>query len=157
MRAYGEPPYRSLYGNAFVFEQYEKLYRPYTPPQAYIDRGNSSGIGPWGLLGSEYTLTERLNVLRGLADTFAVMYPQLQGLDFRRDVPMLEVPVYLLDGQAELAARRDLALEWYAQLQAPHKRLYSFPDAAHAVAFEQFEAFDRIVVETILPETYPAR
>jgi hypothetical protein len=41
--------------------------------------------------------------------TFAVMYLRLQGIDFRRDVPRLEVPVYLLEGGHELAARRDLA------------------------------------------------
>ena len=157
MRGYGEPPYGSIYGNAFVFQHYEKLYRPYTPAQSYTERGASSGIGPWGLLGSEYTLVERVNVLRGLADMFAVMYPQLQGIDFRRDVPRLEVPVYILDGQAELGARRDLALEWYEQLQAPQKRLYSFEEAAHAVAFEQFEAFQQIMTGTVLPETYPGR
>jgi pimeloyl-ACP methyl ester carboxylesterase len=157
MRSYGEPPYGSIYGNAFVFQHYDKLYRPYTPAQSYVERGETSGIGPWGLLGSEYTLVERVNVLRGLADMFAVMYPQLQGVDFRRDVSRLEVPIYVLDGQAELSARRDLALEWYDQLQAPQKRLYSFENAAHAVAFEQFEAFQRIMTETVLPETYPAR
>jgi hypothetical protein len=31
-----------------------------------------------------------------------------------------------------------------------------FENAAHAVAFEQYEAFHRILVETILPKTYPA-
>jgi proline iminopeptidase len=157
LRRYGEPPYGSIYGNAFVFKHYDKLYKPYGPPPSYVRRGESSGIGPWGLLGSEYTLVERVNVLRGLADMFAIMYPQIQGIDFRRDVPRLEVPVYILDGQAELSARRDLALEWYDQVQAPQKRLFSFEEAAHAVAFEQFEAFHRIMTETVLPETYPAR
>lgn len=157
MLTYGEPPYDSIYGNAFVFQQYEKLYRPYDPPQSYVARGESAGIGPWGLLGSEYMLVERVNVLRGLADTFAVLYPQIQGIDFRRDVPRLAIPVYILDGQAELSARRDLALEWYDQLQAPQKRLFSFENAAHAVAFEQFEAFGRIMTGTVLPETYPGR
>ena len=36
---------------------------------------------------------------------------QLRALDFRRDVPRLAMPVYILDGSAELAARRDLTLE----------------------------------------------
>lgn len=156
LRSYGEPPYGSIFGNAFVFQHYNKLYRPYDPPQSYLDRGAASGIGPWGLLGSEYTLVERVNALRGLADMNAVLYPQLQALDFRRDVPQLSVPVYLLDGQAELAGRRDLALEWYEQLVAPQKRLFSFEAAAHAVAFEQFEAFHRIMIGTVVPETYPA-
>jgi proline iminopeptidase len=98
-----------------------------------------------------------VNVLRAALDMFSVMYPQIQGVDFRRDVPNLEVPVYILDGEAELTSRRDLALEWYAQLHAPIKRIYSFENSAHSTAFEQFEAFHQILLETILPETYPGR
>ncbi len=76
-----------------------------------MDLGNASGIGPYGVLASEYNLVEKFNVLRGLMDTFTVLYPQLQAIDFRRDVPRLAVPVYILDGRSELAARRDLTLE----------------------------------------------
>jgi pimeloyl-ACP methyl ester carboxylesterase len=156
MRSYGEPPYSDLpFANAFVMGMYEALYTPYTPPPAYVRAGQAARIGPWGILASEYNLVERVGVLRGLIDMFTVMYPQLQGVDFRRDVPRLEVPVYILDGQAELAARRDLVREWYDPLQAPRKRIFSFADAGHSVVFEQFEPFQRIMVETILPETYP--
>jgi proline iminopeptidase len=60
----------------------------------------------------------------------------------------------MLDGAAELTARRDLALEWYAQLEAPRKQLFSFENAAHSVAQEQFVAFREILLETIVPDTY---
>ena len=86
---------------------------------------------------------------------FSVLYPQIQGVDFRRDVPTLEVPLYVLDGQHELKARRDLALEWFEQVQAPIKRLYTFVAGGHSVAFENFEALHRVLVDTVLPETYP--
>jgi len=33
--------------------------------------------------------------------------------------------------------------------------MYTFDNAAHAPAFEHFEAFTRIMKETVLPETYP--
>lgn len=62
-----------------------------------------------------------------------------------------------LYGEGELTARRDLTLEWYAQLDAPQKHLFTFMDAGHSVAFEEFAAFHRIMVETVLPETYPGR
>ena len=156
LQSYGEPPYADIpYANGFAMTQYDRLYRPYTPPQSYIERGRNSGLDQFGITGSEYNLVEKANVLRGLIDMFTVMYPQIQHLDFRRDAVKLDVPVYMLDGQAELAARRDLALEWFALLDAPKKRIFSFENAAHAVAFEQYEAFHRILVETILPETYP--
>jgi len=156
MRAYGEPPYADIpYPNATVMSQYERLAPPYTPPQAYIERGMAANLGPYGIMGSEYNLVEKTNVLRGLIDMFTVMYPQLQGIDFRQDVARLEVPVYILDGSAELSARRELALEWFEGLEAPSKRIFTFEAGGHSVVFEQFEAFDRIANEMILPETYP--
>lgn len=156
MRAYGEPPYADIpYPNAVVMSQYERLAEPYTPPQAYVERGTAANLGPYGILGSEYNFVEKANVFRGLIDMFTVMYPQLQEIDFRRDVPRLDVPVYILDGRSELSARRELALEWFDMLEAPSKQTFSFAAGGHSVVFEQFEAFDRIVRETILPETYP--
>lgn len=109
------------------------------------------------MLASEYNLIEKFNVLRGLMNTFTVLYPQLQGLDFRRDVTRLAVPVYILDGTAEVAARSDLTLEWFNVLEAPRKRLYPIENAAHSVAFEQFEQFGAIMRETVLPATYTGR
>ena len=143
------------YAYAFVMGLYDRLYKPYAPPPAYVARGESAHIGPFGVLGSEYTFIDKVNVVRGLMDMFTLMYPQIQHIDFRRDVPRLEVPVYLLDGKAELTSRRDVAMEWLDTLEAPAKRLFSFENAAHAVAFEQYEAFHRIMLETVLPETYP--
>ncbi|MBK8987283.1 MAG: alpha/beta fold hydrolase [Chloroflexi bacterium] len=154
MRAFGEPPYADLYGYAFVMGQYEKLYKPYTPPQAFLEKGRAANLGPWNVLGSEYNLVEKVNVFRGFLDTASIVYPQLKSIDFRQDVPRLDVPLYVLDGAAELDARRDLALEWFNQVDAPIKRIFTFDNAAHAPAFEHFEAFTNIMTQTVLPETY---
>lgn len=155
LEAYGEPPYADTpYANAFMMGLYEQFYAPYMPPQNYQDRGNAAHVGFYGVMGSEYALVEKVNVLRGLIDMFSIMYPQIQTVDLRESATHLDVPVYVLDGTAELAARRDVALEWYAQLDAPIKRIYPLDNAAHAVAFEQYEAFHRILLEDVLPETY---
>lgn len=148
----GEPPYADLpWAHADVMLAYEYLYGSYTPSEGYLDRGAASGLDGFGIRGVEYTLIDKVDVLRGLMDTFAVMYPQIQGLDLRREVPRLEVPVFVLDGAAELDGRRDLALEWYAALDAPTKRLVTFEGAAHAVAFEQADAVDRLLADEVLP------
>ena len=71
-----------------------------------------------GLLGGEYTLVEKLNVVRGLADTFAVLYPQIQGIDFRRDArtPRAGLPA----GWAGRTGRpAGLALEWFRRAPGP--------------------------------------
>ncbi|MDZ7844651.1 MAG: alpha/beta hydrolase [Anaerolineales bacterium] len=158
MLAYGEPPYQDIpYANGTVMGYYEALYPPYTPPQAYIERGRAAKLGFMNILSEEYNLVERVNVLRGLIDMFTIMYPQLQGIDLRTDVTEMEIPIYILDGAAEAAARRDLTLEWFESVEAPVKRIYTFENAAHSVAFEQFQELHRILNEVILPETYPAR
>jgi proline iminopeptidase len=154
MEKYGTPPYKDVLAYAYVATHYDAMAGAYSPPPAYEERGTSSGVGPWGVLSSEYSLIDKVNVLRGLLDVFAILYPQIQEVDFRRDAAVLAVPVYILDGQHELDGRRDLALEWFEQLDAPIKEFHSFPNAGHAVAFEQFEAFHQILVEVILPQTY---
>jgi pimeloyl-ACP methyl ester carboxylesterase len=151
----GEPPYRDTpWANSLIMGYYGLLEEPYTPPAAYVERGEASGVGPFGLFGREYSFVENANLIRGLVDMFSLMYPQLQEIDFRTDVPELEVPVYVLDGENELRGRRALAQEWFAQLDAPHKELITYADAGHAVAFEQADAFLRLMNEQIVPATY---
>ena len=153
MRRFGEPPYADPLAYAYVMGYYEQL-SPYTPPAAYLERGSAAGLVPWGMRGSEYNLIEKANVLRGLMDMFSVMYPQLQEIDFRRDVTRLDVPIYMVMGEHELEARSDLAHEWFTQLEAPHKQEFTFPDAGHSVVFEEFQEFHRIMTDVVLPETY---
>jgi pimeloyl-ACP methyl ester carboxylesterase len=151
----GEPPYRDApWANSLIMGYYGLLETPYTPPAPYVARGEASGVGSFGLFGSEYSFVENANLIRGLVDMFSLMYPQLQSIDFRTDVPELEVPVYMLDGANELRGRRELAHEWFAALSAPHKELITYADAAHAVAFEQADAFLRLMNEEIVPATY---
>ncbi|HSJ58549.1 MAG TPA: alpha/beta fold hydrolase, partial [Anaerolineae bacterium] len=113
MHAFGEPPYNNFYANAFVMGYYDALAGPYTPPRVYVEKGTAAALGPWGILATEYTFMEKLGVLRGLMDLFSTMWPHMLGVDLRRDVTALDVPIYILDAGHELAARRDLALEWY--------------------------------------------
>jgi proline iminopeptidase len=154
LRGYGAPPYKSVYAYGYVMSQYDKLAGDYTEPKAYTDALDKAGVGSFGVLGSEYTLPEKMNVLRGLLDVFSVMYPRWQTIDFGRTAEQLKVPVYIFTGKHELAARRDLALSWFRRLHAPIKRLYDYPDAGHATAFEHFQDLHRIMVKTVLPATY---
>jgi proline iminopeptidase len=154
LHSYGQPPYKSVYAYGYVMSQYDKLAGDYTEPKAYTQALDKAGVGPFGVLGSEYTLPEKMNVFRGLIDTFSVMYPRWQTINFQRSAERLKVPVYIFTGKHELAARRDLALAWFKKLHAPIKRLYDYPDSGHATAFEHFQDLHRIMVKTVLPATY---
>lgn len=151
----GEPPYDDMpWSNARVLGWYGLIQPPYAPPQAYVERATATNLGPFGILASEYSFIDKANALRGLVDTFDLLYPQLQDIDLRTDVPSLDVPVYVFDGANELTARRRFALEWFAGLDAPVKRLITYADAGHASAFEHADDVRDLLVTEIVRATY---
>ena len=93
LRDVGEPPYPDVMAYGVVMTNYAHIEPAYDPPQAAVDRLDAAGVGFWGMMGNEYTPIDKANVFRGLIDTFDVLYPQLQGIDFREQVPTLDVPL----------------------------------------------------------------
>ena len=151
LAAMGPPPYRSVFDYATIMSHYGLLEGAYTPPAAYLRRGAASGVGPYGVLGSEYAPIEKINVLRGLLDSFSALYPQLQDVDLRRDATRLKVPVFILAGDHELRGRTDPARQWFDALDAPSKRWYDIEGAGHSVAFEHADELHRILLEDVPP------
>jgi pimeloyl-ACP methyl ester carboxylesterase len=154
LRAFGPPPYSDIWDQGVIVTNYGRIESDYDPPQATIDRLESADVGFWGMMGSEYSPINKTNLFRGLVDTADVLYPQLQGIDFRVDVPTLAVPIYIFDGEHELRGRRDLLLEWVEILQAPDKQVFTYENSGHAPALEQADDLHRILLDTILPATY---
>lgn len=144
LRSNGPPPYESvdLYDPIVSSEH---SWNPY--PELNLDN-EMPGI----LLVPEYTWMDRINAFRGFLDTNGTIYPQLQGLDFRRDVPNLEVPVYMVLGNREARGRSVLANEWFDRLQAPSKETIVFEGAGHRANFDKPAEF-AAVMNQVLDET----
>lgn len=143
--AMGPPPWTNVLNYSTVLGYEQDVY-PY-------DHGaNAEGAGQMteNLPVGEYGLMDTVNLARGLADSFALLYPQLQDIDFRVDVPSLDVPVYLVEGRYEPRGRSDLAKQWFTRLQAPTKRWIEFPTSGHRPLFEQPELFHQLMTQTVL-------
>ena len=95
------------------------------------DDYNPASEYPTSLFVGEYTLVEQLRGMAAIAETYHVLYPQLEGTDFRADVPRLEVPVYLVEGRYEAAGREILAREWFDLLEAPRKEYLVLENSGH--------------------------
>jgi len=137
MHGYGPPPYRDMYAYAFVIDYYDKI-GPY-PKTSYFQTQGPQGIDGTG--AAEYSLLDKINKEKAIIDTAAVMYPQLQDVDFRRQVRSLEVPVYLIQGAHELSARSGPTREWFDGLNAPSKQWITFENSGHIPQFEEFPRF----------------
>lgn len=110
------------------------------------------GEMPSNLFVDEYDLLQKVRALQATGDTFAVLYPQLQGIDFRTQAARLQVPVYVVAGEFEARGRVGLAREWFDVLEAPDKRWIELPDSGHRPHFEQPDAFAALM-RTVLSET----
>ena len=141
----GAPPYEDLLNYPTVLGYEQQVY-------PYDHSVNAEGAGQMtaSLPAGEYSLLDTVNLARGLLDSFALLYPQLQDLDFRTDVPTLEVPVYLAEGRYEARGRSQPAREWFDLLQAPSKQWIQFDTSGHRPLFEQPEQFAELMSGTVL-------
>lgn len=152
LEAIGPPPYDDLLNYPTVLGYEQEVY-------PYDHSVNSEGAGQMleNLPVGEYSAMDTVNIVRGLLDTFAIMYPQLQDIDFRTDVTRLEVPVYLVQGRYEARGRAELAAEWFRLLEAPSKKWIEFETSGHRPLFEQPEEFAEVMSDKVLAETTEPR
>jgi len=144
----GPPPYATIlpYESALSYEH--DVY-------PYDHSPNSEGEGGFSenFIVEEYTVLEQIHNLGAMMDTFSVLYPQLQRIDFREDATRLDVPVYLVQGRHEARGRAVLANEWFEQLEAPSKTMIVLDTSGHRPLFEQPEQFNEVMTDTVLAET----
>ncbi|HSK69166.1 MAG TPA: alpha/beta hydrolase [Candidatus Limnocylindria bacterium] len=108
-------------------------------------------VGPI-MLCREYTLRERLNVLRGKFFTTrdANLWCKLVERDLTREVRGLDVPAYFIHGVHDYTVSYPLAREYFGMLRAPVKGFYTFLDSAHSPLFEEPERMRRILKTDVL-------
>lgn len=132
----GPPPYsRTLdYETALSYEH--EVY-PYDHSPNHEGEGGFSE----NFLVQEYSLIDKVHLLAGFLDTFAVIYPQTRDIDFRDSVRTLPVPVFFVEGAHEAGGRLQPFNEWYAELHAPHKERVTLATSGHRPLFEQPDEF----------------
>jgi len=96
---------------------------------------------------------EQIHLLGGFLDTFSVLYPQLQDIDFRQTATDFAIPMYFVQGAHEADGRAEPFAEWYSVLAAPTKDLVVLDTSGHRPLFEQPDEFVTYMVDTVLAET----
>ncbi len=144
LRAMGPPPYDDSLNYPVAIASNPK----WTNFEHGADYDVSSDY-PLSLFVSEYTLIEQLRAMTALAEAYHVLYPQLADIDFRTQVPRLEVPVYLVEGRHEAAGRETLAKEWFRGLSAPSKEYVYFDHSGHTPPYDEPGRFAALMREVL--------
>ena len=150
LKRQGPPPYYdgvTLKSATYLTDLYD--YMNQNP--AIANRGFST---LQDLAGSEYGLYDKVNFVRGVLDTFAVVYPQLWDVDFRQQATHLEAPVYFLIGRHDVSAPPQLAEEYFNILTAPHKELIWFERSGHSPWMNESAKFVDVIANKVVKFTY---
>jgi pimeloyl-ACP methyl ester carboxylesterase len=141
----GPPPYERMldYETALSYEH--EVY-------PYDHTSNSEGEGGFSenFLVEEYALIDQVHLLGAFMDTFSVVYPQLQGIDFRETATEFEIPMYFVQGAHEADGRAEVFDDWYPMVDAPAKDVVVFDTSGHRPLFEQPDEFVGYMVDTVL-------
>jgi pimeloyl-ACP methyl ester carboxylesterase len=147
LRKNGPPPYADLFKYELALS-HEHDWNPYPEFDGRTEMDST-------LFVPENTLMDQLHGFAAFLDTFSVLYPQLQEIDFRADVPSLDVPVYMVIGRYEARGRAVLADEWFDLLEAPSKERVVFEHSGHRPSFEEPAVFASLMTR-VRGETYRA-
>jgi pimeloyl-ACP methyl ester carboxylesterase len=151
LKKQGPPPY---YGNDVALKSATYLTETFNYMNKNPAIANSGFNTLPDLAGSEYGLYDKLNFVRGLLDTFGVVYPQLWAVDFRKQATRLEVPIYFLIGRHDVNAPPPLTEEYFNLLTAPRKELIWFERSGHNPWMNESDKFVDVMVNKILRVRY---
>jgi len=139
-------PYATLFGREYAVYEFPNIKN-----EEYRRDGD---ILLLMLKQPEYGWLDRIYYLLGLMNTFNVVYPQLQDLDFRADATQFNLPVYLILGRHDMNNPGVIPEEYFNLLDAPRKQLFVFEDSGHGMIWEEANLFHEVMTDTVLAETY---
>jgi pimeloyl-ACP methyl ester carboxylesterase len=105
------------------------------------------------ITSSEYGLYDKVNLTRGELETVGIVFPQLWGVDFRKQATRLKVPAYFLIGRHDGTTSPKLTEEYFNLLTAPHKELIWFEHSGHGPWMNESAKFVDVMVNQILMQT----
>jgi pimeloyl-ACP methyl ester carboxylesterase len=106
-------------------------------------------LASWRFRG--YTLQEKVDLWRGRAFSRSFrLWDQFIRVDLCEALPVLQIPVYFLEGKYDYTCVTSLAREYFEQLRAPVKGFYEFENSAHSPLLEEPQVARRILENDVL-------
>lgn len=134
----GEPPY---YGRDVSMKSFE--YIGYL--DSYMGKNKEIHNSKYDfikyLFSSEYGISDKYHFIIGFINTYNYVYPQLYGIDLRKDYADIKIPVYFFIGKQDINAPISLAEDYYNILKAPDKKLIWFEHSGHSPLINESKLF----------------
>jgi pimeloyl-ACP methyl ester carboxylesterase len=115
--------------------------------------GGTSKLVRGVLLSPEYNIGSKLSFYGCAIHSIDQAWDDLQDLDFIRDVPRLDLPVYFFTGRHDYNTPFELVEEFSSTLEAPHNEIVWFENSAHSPNLEESDLYQDVLIQKVLPET----
>ena len=143
LRKLGVPPYETV-DKVSALERITTRYGGVD-----FEPRNRVAITIHGVLLGLATPWEIPQFIEGLHVTQRAMHAELLGVDMRKEVGAIDVPLFFFLGRHDRHVDADLAAGYFEMLRAPKKVLHWFMRSAHNVPFDEPRLFNERVVQAI--------
>jgi proline iminopeptidase len=107
------------------------------------------------LLSPEYSVRDVISFYACVMNSLDRTWGDIANVDFIRDAPRLEVPVYFFTGRHDYNTPFELVERYFEVLEVPYKEIVWFEHSAHMLNLEEPERYQEVLIHEILPATYP--
>ena len=143
---------------------------PYTPKEVMTQRkwvgrfgGARHDTKPQSVLGAllelattpEYSWRDVWQIAMNPFFALEELLDELYAIDFFKEIPRVELPVYLLEGRYDYTTPPSVTREYYEELEAPHKEWIWFDESAHFTFLEEPDRFRR-AMQQVARKAQPA-
>jgi pimeloyl-ACP methyl ester carboxylesterase len=119
------------------------------------NRNNLNNLAVVVITAPEYTFLEKLKYMKGQNRSRELLWtPELLEVNFFRDAPRLEVPIYFVSGKYDYITSNTLTREYFYFVDAPYKELVEFEKSAHCAIFEEPQKFNWLMINKVLHNAF---
>jgi proline iminopeptidase len=102
---------------------------------------------------SEVTLMDGIYFLPGANFSLDTMSTENAKVDWWKNAKKFQMPVFILTGRHDHMLDASLQKAYFDRIDAPTKEFRWFENSAHSPLFEESDAFNKFIVEKVLPVT----
>jgi proline iminopeptidase len=103
------------------------------------------------LSASEVTLFDGVNFQAGANFSLFALEKENAKVDWWTNAVKFEMPIFLVTGRYDNNTPASLQAAWHQRISAPIKKQMWFESSAHSPLFEEADAFNRFMIEEVLP------
>lgn len=106
-------------------------------------------------IAADYSREEVPSLMQGAEFSRNELYDELETVDLAACATSFDIPFFLFHGTCDPATPIELAEEYFAAIEAPHKELVRFEGCHHFLVFNRPRDFLRELVARVIPRLAP--